>query len=68
MSDTRSIQQLTVDEFTHLISQTVKQAIEDEIEDIKAMSSENYLHSVKEARNDYKSGNVKSLDELFPNV
>ena len=68
MSDTRTIQNLTVAELKELISVTVKQAIEDEIEDIQALASTNYIQSVKEARADYTAGKTKSLDELFPNA
>jgi len=39
--------------------------MQDLIEDIMALLSENYLHSVEEARNDYEEGRVKSFEEIF---
>ena len=43
----------------------VKETMEDLIEDILALSSDEYLHSINEARTDYKEGNVKSFDEVL---
>ena len=34
-------------------------------EDFLALSSDNYLKSIKEAREDYKKGKVKSYEEVF---
>jgi hypothetical protein len=59
------IKDLTIGEFRSLISDTVKEAMEDLIEDILALSSDEYLRSVEEARNDYKEGKIKSLEEIF---
>ena len=59
------VKDLTVGELQSLISETIKGAMEDVIEDIAALSSDEYLHSIEEARNDYKAGNVKPLEELF---
>ena len=35
------------------------------IEDILALSSDEYLRSIEEARTDYKEGKVKYLEEIF---
>ena len=43
----------------------LKEAMQDLIEDIIAISSDEYLRSIKEARNDYKEGRVKTLEELI---
>jgi len=59
------IKDLTVGELKYLISDTVKEAVEDLIEDISALSSEAYLKSVEEARKDYKEGRVKYLEEVL---
>jgi hypothetical protein len=59
------VKDLTVDELRALISDTIKRAMEDLYEDLAALSSDEYLRSVEEARNDYRSGNVKRLEELF---
>ncbi|MHA1386485.1 MAG: hypothetical protein ACTSR3_22260 [Candidatus Helarchaeota archaeon] len=59
------IKDLTVDELKNLIKETIKSSLEDFIEDLEALSSEKYLKSIKEARDDYKTGKVKSLEEIF---
>jgi hypothetical protein len=58
------VKDLSVEEFQSLISSTVKETMEDLIEDTVALSSEEYLRSVEEARNDYKVGRVKQLEEI----
>ena len=62
---TRKIIDLSVEEFRVFISDTVNAAMEDSIEDFLALSSDNYLKSIKEAREDYKKGKVKSYEEVF---
>ena len=59
------VKDLTVVELHSLISDTVKETMEDLIEDILALSSDEYLYSINEARTDYKGGNVKSFEEIF---
>jgi hypothetical protein len=59
------VKDLTIGELRSLISDTVKETMEDLIEDILALSSPGYLRSIEEARSDYKEGKVKSLEELF---
>ncbi len=59
------ISDLSIDELKDLISKTVQETMEDYLEDLKALSSKEYVDSVKEAREDYKAGNYKSLDETF---
>jgi len=55
------ISDLTVDELKNLISRTVQETIENYLEDIKALSSKNYIDSIKEAREDYKEENYREL-------
>jgi hypothetical protein len=64
----KSVKELTIREFKDLIHATVKEALEDELEDYLALRSEEYVKSIREARKEYKSGNVKNFDELFPDV
>ncbi len=59
------VKDLTVVELRSLISDTVKEAMEDLIEDILVLSNDEYLKSIEEARNDYKEGKVKSLEEYL---
>jgi hypothetical protein len=59
------VKDLTVVELRSLISDTVRGAMEDLIENILARSSDEYLHSIEEARSDYKEGKMKYLEEIF---
>ena len=59
------VKDLTIEELQALISDAVREAMEDLIEDILALSSDNYLKSIEEARSDYKEGKVKYLEEIF---
>ena len=59
------VKDLTVEEFQSLISNTIKETLEDLIEDILALSSKNYLQSIEEARQNYKNGKVKTYEEVF---
>ena len=59
------VKDLTVGELQSIITDTIKGALEEVLEDIAALSSNEYLQSIEEARNDYKTGNVKRLEDLF---
>ncbi len=59
------VKDLTVGELQSLISDTVKSAMEDVLEDVVALSSDEYLRSIEEARNDYKAGRMKTIEALF---
>ncbi len=58
------LNELTVAEFKLLISESVKDVIENLLEDIEASQSKSYLNSIREAREDYKAGRLTSLDDL----
>ncbi len=58
------VKDLTVEELKSLISDTIKESLEDIVEDILALSSEEYIHSIEEARLDYREGRTKSLEEI----
>jgi len=58
------VKDLTVEELQSLISDTVRGTMEDLIEDLLALTSDDYLRSIEEARSDYKAGKVKYLEEL----
>lgn len=53
------VKDLTVEELWTLISATIKDTLEEFIEDLSALSSEEYLRSIEEARTDYKEGKIK---------
>lgn len=59
------VKDLTVTELQNLISDTVRASVEEVLEDIVALSSKEYLHSIIEARRDYKEGRVKQFEEVF---
>lgn len=55
------VMDLTIEELQSLISDTVKSTLED----LLALSSDEYLRSIEEARKDYKEGKVKYIEEMF---
>ncbi|WXG42022.1 MAG: hypothetical protein WED07_14885 [Candidatus Freyarchaeum deiterrae] len=59
------VKDLTVEELRTLISATIKDTLEEFIEDLSALSSEEYLRSIEEARTDYKEGKIKRLEDIF---
>jgi len=59
------ISDLTIDELKNLISSIVHETMEDFLEDLKALSSKDYVNSIREAREDYKAGDVKDFNEVF---
>ncbi len=60
-----TVSDLTVKELKEIISDTVKDSMEDMLEEVMALQSEEYIRSINEAREDYKKGRVKSFEELF---
>lgn len=59
------VKDLSVEELQTLISKTVRESIEDLMEDIIALSSKKYKLSIEEARADYKENRVKGFEEIF---
>jgi hypothetical protein len=59
------VKDLTVEELQSLISDTIKSTLEDLIEDMLALSSDEYLQSIEEARKDYKEGRIKYLEDII---
>ncbi|MDD1745976.1 MAG: hypothetical protein LUQ20_09270 [Candidatus Methanoperedens sp.] len=64
METVTKLKELTVEEFRTLISNTIRESMEDLLEDLTALSSKEYLTSIREARDDYKHGRVKSIEEI----
>ena len=50
---------LTVEELRSLILDAIREGLEDLIEDLMALSSEEYLQSIREARDHYRRRRVK---------
>lgn len=61
----KHINDLTVSEFKTLMSETIKETIEDLVENREALASPIFLNAIKEAREEYKTGKTKNLEELF---
>ena len=59
------VQDLSIAEFQSLISNTIRETMENIIEDMFALSSDKYIRSIKEARSDYQQGRVKNLEDVF---
>ncbi len=59
------LKDMDAEELKLLIKESVREAMEDLIEDMEALSSEKFIKSIEEARNDYKKGRTKDLEELF---
>ena len=55
------VKDLTVEELKPIISNTIKEGFEDLIEDIVALSSDEYLHSIEEARKIIKRSTQRNL-------
>lgn len=59
------IKDLTVKELQSLIAKTVKETVEEVMEDALALASSNYLKSIEQARKDYQQGKTKTFEEVF---
>ncbi|KAA0010946.1 MAG: hypothetical protein FE041_04750 [Thermoplasmata archaeon] len=53
------------EELKMLIKESVREVVEDLMEDLIALSNKEFLKSIEEARNDYKQGKIKHFEELF---
>jgi len=60
---TVKVKDMTVEELQKLIADTVTSVVEDLMEDILGLSSDNYLKSIKEARKNYKDGKTTKLED-----
>ncbi len=59
------VKDLTTKELQSLISRSVKETMEDLMEDMLALSSKKYKKSIAEARKEYKDGKTKMLEDIF---
>jgi len=59
------VKDLTTEELRELIYSTIREALEELSEDMAALSSDDYVRSIDEARRDYSEGRAKRLEELF---
>lgn len=61
---TVKVKDMTAKELQQLITETVNDIIEDLMEDILGLSSEDYLRSIAEARKEYLEGKITKLEDL----
>lgn len=59
------ITELTIGELKSLISETVKETMEEVIENMEALAGTNYINAIKEAREEYTAGKTTKLEDLF---
>ncbi|RLF47516.1 MAG: hypothetical protein DRN29_02320 [Thermoplasmata archaeon] len=59
------LKDMNEEELKLLIKESVREAAEDLIEDLIALSNKEFLKSIEEARSDYKQGKIKHFEELF---
>jgi len=55
----------TVSQLKDIISEVVRERIDDVIEDLKSLVDNDYIESVKEARKEYKEGKVTNIDDIM---
>lgn len=60
-----TVNKLKVKELETIISNTVRKVMQDEMEDILALTNINYINSIEKSRNEYKNGKVKKFKEVF---
>jgi hypothetical protein len=58
------INNISPDELKSYIKESLREVLEDYLEDIRANASNEYILSVNEARKDYQSGKTLTLDKL----
>jgi len=60
----KTLGEMSTGELKRLIRISIKDAIEDELEDILALLSPEYIKSIEEARKDFKEGRVTHIDDI----
>lgn len=59
------ISDLSVEEMKKLIAECVRETMEDVMEDILALNNPEFIRSIQEAREDYRKGDVKPLEQVL---
>jgi hypothetical protein len=62
LSAEKKIKELSVKEFQELISSTLRETLEELLEDKEALASEKYINSIREAREEYRTGKINKLE------
>lgn len=63
--NTVKVSDLTVAELKNLISEIIQEKLDDIFEEKAMIQDKDYIESIKEARSEYKKGNVKNIDDLL---
>jgi hypothetical protein len=56
---------MTDEELQALIANTIKETMQEIVEDILALNNESYLSSIEQARADYQAGRVITFKDAF---
>ena len=64
----KTVKDLSPEELKTLISTTVRETLEDEMEDLIALKSARFIESIAEARKDFAEGRTKPMSELLPDA
>jgi len=59
------VKDLTVNELKMIISDSIKENMQEISEDVLALSSKNYINSIAEARRNYNEGKCISLEDII---
>lgn len=62
LGEDKKIKELSVKEFQELISSTLRETLEELLEDKEALTSEKYINSIREAREEYRTGKINKLE------
>jgi hypothetical protein len=60
-----AIKDMTTDELRELIATTVRESMEEIMEDLRALNSPEFIQSIEESRRDYERGDVRPLEEAL---
>jgi hypothetical protein len=59
------VKDMSTDDLREMIEDTVRQTLENYLEDVQALSSSAYLDSIAEAREDHRQGRTVSLEDFM---
>ena len=62
---TAYVKDMSIDALRAMIDETVRQALENYLEDLQALSSPSYLKAIEEAREDIRQGRTIPIEDLL---
>ena len=63
--ETAYVKDMSIDALRAMIEDTVRQALENYLEDLQALSSPSYLKAIEEAREDIRQGRTIPIEDLL---